>query len=117
MTFEFHQQNIFTKQLDLVDIGDTAIYARGKGQYYLIVKTIMGKTSIFKFGPCLPDMPVLLDGFTFSYKQMDYSEQKICKEIRSMLNDTKAEITQAEQIDPLTVLSRFPDVMDCYNNL
>ena len=55
--------------------------------YYIIVKTVMGKTSIIKFGPVCPDIDMLQNDFSVSYKKIDYKENLIEKEVDKFIKD------------------------------
>ena len=65
MVFEFSVQKTFNESIDIVDIGNTALRCTNHNfdNYYIILKTIMGKTSILKFGPVCPDLDILLNDF------------------------------------------------------
>ena len=91
MIFEFSVQKTFNESIDVVDIGNTALRCMNNNQdvYYLITKTVLGKTSIIKIGPICPEIEVLLDDFSVVYKKIDYKENLICKEIDKFINDLK----------------------------
>ena len=67
-------------------MGNTALKCTNKqmDDYYLIVKTVFGKTHFIKFGPVCPDIDALLEDFSVSYKKMDYKETKIYNEIEKI---------------------------------
>ena len=100
MVFEFSVQKTFNQSIDVVDMGNTALRCtnRQKEDYYLIVKTVFGKTHFLKFGPVCPDIEVLINEFSVTYKKMDYKEPSICKEIDKFINDFRKEINSIEEI-------------------
>lgn len=118
-SFEYAPQEVFTKQLEVADIGNTCIRAETAEhtEMYLLTKTTMGKTAILKFGPILPDVrEVLLEGFSVTYKKIDYKENNIIKEIRLFLNDAKKNFIDAEETYEEAALREFPDIAEAFNN-
>ena len=77
----------------------------------------MGKTSILKFGPVMPDIDVLFNDFTVSYKKIDYKENLIEKEVDKFINDYKKEITLVEEITEYEAWQDFPDIQNQFNNV
>ena len=118
MIFEYSIQKTFNESIDVVDIGNTALRCHGSKLdfYYIILKTIMGKTSILKFGPVMPDIDVLFNDFTVSYKKIDYKENLIEKEVDKFINDYKKEITLVEEITEYEAWQDFPDVHNQFDN-
>lgn len=119
MIFDYASEEVFTKQLDLVDPGNTCIRGTNeeKMDYYLIIKTVMGKTSFLKFGPVFPDAPILLEDFSVSYKKANYKENTINKEINLFLNDTKKCLVEAKETVEYEAFQAFPNLEDAFNNL
>lgn len=126
MLFDYQATKTFANTLQIDDIGNCAIrcegsYRDGKitlpGDYYLVTKTIMGKTYIAKFGPMVPDIPYMPNTFSASFKVISYKEASICKEIQLFLNDGAHAITQAEEVLEMEVYEAFPSLEDTFNNL
>lgn len=119
MIFEYSVQKTFNESIDVVDIGNTALRCHGSRLdfYYIILKTVMGKTSILKFGPVMPDIDVLFNDFTVSYKKIDYKENLIEKEVDKFINDYKKEITLVEEITEYEAWQDFPDIQNQFNNV
>lgn len=119
MIFEYSVTKTFNESIDIVDFGNTAIRCSKKDclDYYIIVKTVMGKTSILKFGPIIPDVPVLAEDFTVSYKKMDYKENSIFKEIDKYINDFRKEIDSVEEITEFEAWQAFPNVQQNFENI
>lgn len=118
MIFEYSIQKTFNESIDVVDIGNTALRCIGNqlDEYYMILKTIMGKVSIIKFGPIMPDLDVLLNDFEMSYKKIDYKENLISKEVNKFINDFKKEITQVEEITEYEAWQAFPEIQQWFEN-
>lgn len=111
MTFDFDKESIFTQQLEILDPGNCAIRCiSGMYEYYLIIRTIFGRTYSFKYGPIIVDIGSVDGGFAFAYSVFDYKESKIQKEITKLLQDDKKNITEAEVITVEEALNSFPDI-------
>ena len=119
MIFEYSVTKTFNESIDVVDIGNTALRCHGSKLdfYYIILKTIMGKTSILKFGPVMPDVDVLFNDFTVSYKKIDYKEMAIYKEVDKFINDFKKEIISVEEITEYEAWLDFPAVQQLFENV
>ena len=120
MIFEFKPEMCYMEQLDVEDIGNVCIRAISEQEleYYIITKTILGKTFILKFGPILPDLQALWSGFSVNFNKIDYKEGKIIKEISTMLNNSnpKDKIAKAEVVTEYEAFSIFPDIIELYKN-
>jgi hypothetical protein len=118
MIFEFSVQRTFNESIDVVDIGNTALRCTNHrmDNYYIIIKTILGKVHIIKYGPVCPDIEALLDNFSVEYKKLDYKESAICKEIDKFINDFKKEISAVEEITEYEAWQDFPAIQQLYEN-
>jgi hypothetical protein len=118
MIFEYSVQRTFNESIDVVDIGNTALRCHGSKLdfYYIILKTIMGKTHILKFGPVMPDIDVLFNDFSVVYKKIDYKENLISKEVDKFINDYKKEITLVEEITEYDAWQDFPNIQQQFEN-
>lgn len=119
MIFEFSVQRTFNESIDVVDIGNTALRCTNKhlDNFYIILKTVMGKTSILKFGPVCPDVEVLQNDFSVAYKKIDYKENVICREIDKFINDFKKEIDSVEEITEYEAWQDFPAIQTGFENV
>lgn len=119
MVFEFSIQKTFNQSIDVVDMGNTALRCTNRlmDNYYIIVKTIMGKTHFIKFGPVCPDIDVLSDDFFVNYKKIDYKEMSIYKEIDKFINDYKKEIESVEEVTEFEAWQDFPNIQQLYDNV
>jgi hypothetical protein len=118
MIFEYSVQKTFNESIDVVDIGNTALRCTSAtlDDYYIILKTIMGKTSILKFGPVCPDIEVLFNDFAVTYKKLDYKETSICKEIDKFINDFRKEINTITEITEYEAWQAFPAIQQYFEN-
>lgn len=116
MIFEFSVQKTFNQSIDVVDMGNTALKCtnRNMDNYYIIVKTVMGKTSIIKFGPVCPDLDVLQNDFSVEYKKVDYKESILYKEINKFINDFKKDIDTIEEITEYSAWQDFPHIQQLF---
>ena len=119
MIFEYSVQKTFTESVDVVDAGNTALKCTSKNgfEYWVIVKTVMGKTHIIKFGPICQDIPILLEDFAVSYKKLDYKEGAIYKEIDKYINDFRKEVTQVEEATEYEAWQNFPEIQFAFENV
>ena len=119
MIFEFSVQKTFNQSIDIVDAGNTALVCTNNKleNYYLITKTVLGKTSILKFGPIWPDLDVLVNDFSVQYKKIDYKESLIHKEIDKFINDFKKDINSIEEATEYEVWEDFPDIKQYFENV
>lgn len=119
MIFEYSVKKTFNESIDVIDIGNVALRCTSGNldDYYIILKTVMGKTSILRFGPVTPDIEMLLNDFSVSYKKIDYKESAICKEVDKFINDFKKEITQVEEITEYEAWQAFPIVQQWFKNI
>jgi hypothetical protein len=107
MIFEYSATRTFTEVLELNDPGNCAIHGEGsfrdgkitfEGDYYMIIKTIMGKTTFIKWGPLIPDLETLPNTFKLEIKTSPYKEATVAREIQSFINDGFKDIQKAEEI-------------------
>ncbi len=120
MVFEYAVQKTFNEALDVVDAGNCALRCTGGKlgafHYYIIIKTIMGKTHIIKYGPVLPDIPMLVENFNVAYSKNDYKESFIFKEVDKYINDFRKEIISVEEITEYEAWQDFPPVQQYFEN-
>lgn len=119
MIFEFAVKKTFNQSIDVVDIGNTALRCTSTNMldYYLITRTVLGKTSILKFGPICPDLDMLINDFTVSYKKLDYKENVVFREIDKFINDFKKEIDSVEEITEYEAWQSFPKIQENFENI
>lgn len=117
MILDYDKQAVFTKSFDIADIGNTTIRAANENgfEFYIATKTILGKTSILKFGPIMPDIEVLLDSFELSYQKIDFKEANIMKALNLYINDIKKKIVNLEEIIETELFDAFPDIINSFN--
>lgn len=110
MIFEFDQQPIFMQNIQVQDIGNVAMRCTNeKGQeWYLVVKTYLGKTAFIKYGPVYGGIEALVDNMELTFKKFDYKESTIVKEINKCLNDGRSSITKVELVSEWSGLSAMP---------
>jgi hypothetical protein len=119
MVFEFSIQKTFNQSIDVVDVGNTALRCTNShmDNYYIITRTVFGKTSVLKFGPVCPDIEALINDFSVSYKKVDYKENLLFKEIDKFLNDYKKEIETVEEITEFEAWEDFPQIRQYFENV
>lgn len=117
MLFDYSATRTFNQTLQIDDIGNCAIRGEGSfrdgravfsGDYYMIVKTVMGKTTFIKWGPLMPDFESLPNTFKLEVKTAPYKEATVAKEIQSFVNDGLKGIHNAEEILPEEAIEYLP---------
>lgn len=117
MIYDYNATKTFATTLVIEDPGNCAIIAHGyysigkgakfPGDYYMIVRTIDGVTTILKWG-AVTDFTELPPGFCLEVKQFKYKNTSVDREIQMFLNDTMKFIYEAEEIDPDKALESLP---------
>ena len=99
-----------TCTLEIENVGNVCIKGLNATLYswYLWLKTELGDTKIKLIGPFNPDNNNYFPyGFTYNYKTIQYSENKLCKQIDAFLNDDKKFITQAKIVDENELIDKL----------
>lgn len=120
MIVEYNKEEVYTNKLDLENAGFTCIHfiSDNDNEYFLLTKTIDGKLSILTLGPVVGDLNIPIDGFVTSYRQLDYKDRTLEKEISKFLNDKKKGISkQVEEINLSDVYSQIPNIIELFKNL
>lgn len=120
MIFDYSVQKTFTQSIVVDDPGNMALRCSSVGgeEYYIIARTIMGKTFIITLGPSLADTPnVFLDRFSFNLIKMNYSEKKLAKTIETFINDPIKQIAEVVEISLAEALQSLPNLVEAFNNL
>lgn len=119
MIFEFSVQKTFNESIDVVDMGNATLRCTNRqlDNYYIIVKTIMGKTHFIKFGPVCSEIDALLEDFSVEYKKIDYKESQVYKEIDKFINDFKKGIEVVEEVTEYEAWQDFPEIQQLFENV
>ena len=98
MTFEYLQRVVVDSELDIEDIGECCVRGRNDfgEEFYLVVHSEMGFTTIYEYGTATPDIEMLPDNVTIKCERFPYNQNKIINRIDKFLNDSKRFITQAD---------------------
>ena len=117
MIYDYSGTKTFTASLVVDDPGNCAICANGyysvgkgiklPGDYYMIVRTIDGVTTILKWG-AVTELTELVSGYSLDVKQFKYKEASIHREIQLFLNDGQKFIYEANVININTALEKTP---------
>lgn len=113
--YEFEAQN----KLDLESISNCCIRASNELEYYfyLIVKTIAGKTYFAEYGPILENSDKLPSGFISALVIIEYNEKKVLKMINDFLNDKSKKVIEASVIEIDEALNNFKNLKDFMEGL
>lgn len=117
MIYDYSGTKTFTASLEVDDPGNCAILANGyypvgkgiklPGDYYMIVRTIDGITTILKWG-AVTDLPDLPSGYSLDVKAFKYKESSIHREIQLFLNDGQKFIYDAKVVTKENALEQTP---------
>ena len=113
--FEFDNQYVPQNFIEIENIGNVCIEAINEADglfYYLLIKTSLGTTSIFEYGPVIPDIDKLFDNYNVSFNREQYNEKKLKIFISKWLNDRMKKITAANIIEEKIFLDNYRDI--CY---
>lgn len=118
MNFEYFYTKQSIGNIEIEDIGNCAIEAFNDDglNFYLVVRTSMGTTNIFTFGPIWLDLEMFPANVNCTFKRIEFNEKKISREIQSFLNDPKSKITQAFEIDTDEALSKCRSIIEYMKN-
>jgi hypothetical protein len=119
MIFEFDQQPVFMQNIQVEDIGNFALRCsneKGK-EWYIVVKTYLGKVAMLKFGPVYPDISALLENMDLTFKKFDFKEMTIERETDKFLNDGRNAINKVEIIQETQALAMMPTAESFLNSL
>ena len=108
MKFDYACTIMVNGQIDIDNIGDCVLVARNaqSEEWYLLVKTVLGWTSVVEFGPVVPDIDMLTKSTTCKYSRFEFSEGRLIKIIDKFLNDgsrmiTQVSISDIEEVEPI----------------
>lgn len=109
MNFSFLCTRTFEDSIEIEDIGNCCIDALNDSgdEYFLIVETDLGASTITECGPFMVDSGPNMSYFYFSRSYRPFKEQSIKKVIDKFLNDEKKEITQVFLIDKWDVKDKI----------
>ena len=83
MEFEYDHMQVARSVLEVENIGQCALRATNSlgEDYYLVIRTSLGKSYVFNYGPIIPDLEILPNRVFCSLERLDYNEAKLCKYI------------------------------------
>ena len=111
MQFDYMKRTVVDASLDVPDIGNCVIIANtDDGEFYvLVIRSILGWTEIFEFGPITPDIKELPRYTGQVYSRDEFSEFRIKKTIAKFLNGypiTQARVSDIDEAKKLVVSLR-----------
>lgn len=112
-TIEFNSQYVPQNFLDIDSVGNVCIEAVDEEDgfyYYLLIKTSLGTSSIFQYGPVIPDLDQLPDNYSALYSRQNFNDRKILALIKQWLNDRYKRISSAKIVDEQIFLDNFRDI-------
>lgn len=118
-TINFNKEMSSQNFIDLDSIGNVCIEAINEDSgfcYYLLIKTELGFSQIFSYGPVIPEINKLCNNYTVSYRKEKYNEKKLISFISKWLNDSFKGITCAYTLEEHKFLDYYVDLVQNINN-
>ena len=100
--FDYNQVITATGFYELSDIGNCClqiIEQPSLKEYYILIKTELGETKIYQFGPAIINEDILLDKFNFSVEIFQYNEKRIIKTLEKYFKQLY-NITEVIELGP-----------------
>lgn len=116
---QFNNQYVPQNTLEIESVGNVCIEGIDMDNglyYYLLIKTSMGTSSIFQYGPIVPDMEKSYNYYNVSYNKEQFNEKKLGMFISKWLNDKFRKISSARIIDEGSFLDNYIDIPYIINN-
>lgn len=116
---QFNNQYVPQNTLEIESVGNVCIEGIDMDDglyYYLLIKTSMGTSSIFQYGPVVPDMKKSYNYYNVSYSKEQFNEKKLGTFISKWLNDKFRKISSARVIDEGSFLDNYIDIPYIINN-
>lgn len=115
LNIEFNNQYVPQNFIEIESVGNVCLEAINEDDglyYYLLIKTSLGTTSIFEYGPVIPDIDKLFDTYNISFIRQPFNEKKLNLFLKKWLNDRNKGITAAYVIEEKKFLDNYKDI--CY---
>ena len=108
MYIDFDIEPTALKQLQIDDIGNVSLLCHSENglDYGLSMETTMGMTREIKFGPVLEDR--LQDGFALFYREFNFNETLLKKEISQFINDRRKAIKDIDTVERAEIEAILP---------
>lgn len=100
MHFDYMIKTVAGDSIDILDIGNCALQINNdrKEFWYLVIKTELGWTEVFEFGPVDPDIDKLPTYCAMAYKRFEYRQSKIEDIIFNAINNASRNVTQVIEV-------------------
>lgn len=111
---EYSKITTSTEVLDVDDVGNVCICASTDigDESYLIIRTCLGISYVFTYGPINPDIQELPSFISCTLNKFPYNEKILLKTIDKFINKSE-NITRAEIIsNPSILLDRCEDLIE-----
>lgn len=107
MEFKYKPVHEYTETLEIDDVGQCAleitsnmIFDRTQMCSYLIIITVLGRTTVLECGPLSPGLNVIPKGFVYKITEDDYDSDKLKTIISVFLENKKNRVVEsARKID------------------
>jgi len=115
MKFDYNQIITTCATLEILDTGNVFLIGQDtlSQEYYLCIQTILGQTTIIKYGPIIPEITVMPNTCNYTYSRIDYNERKIAKQIESFLNPSNFNLVEARICELDEIKSKIRNFINC----
>lgn len=121
MRLGYNVSTEFQNEINIEDTGNFSLHcmsATRKLNWFVIVRTMLGTTTIVEFGPEVFTADLIQNGYDFCVKKLDYDEDKIMEEVSKFVNKrTKRKNIQiVTQISYEEAVGHIRDLRYYFNN-
>lgn len=111
--FEYSYVSTATGILEIDNPGQCAIRASNAfgEEYYMVIRTSLGTTYLFMYGPIIPDLELLPSKVICSVERFSYNDKRLQKIISTWLTDPKKAINKAEEVEDTEVFESCRDLI------
>ena len=77
---KFDSQYVPQNEIEIESVGNVCIEAANENDglfYYLLIKTSLGTSSIFQYGPIVPDIDKLYNIYDVSFMRQPFNDKKL----------------------------------------
>ena len=118
LKIDFNNQYVPQNFIDIESIGNVCIEAINEEDglfYYLLIKTSLGVTSIFEYGPIIPETTKLFDNYSVNFIRQPFNENKLKLFFKKWINDKSKKITSACNIEEQSFVDNYKDILYTIN--
>ena len=116
---DYNLQQVLTETAYVEDVGNCALEAIDEDglSYFLVIKTVDGRTFSLSFGPLIPDVIELPPAYSVEYIKRQYDDKKLAKFIQGWAAPKRGpNYQEIKQIGVQEALDLYRDVKSYFIN-